>query len=273
MAPDPSAATKPPRRTGALHLATAWLTVLPVRTPTAPPDRIDGGRVIAAVPVLGLLLGGLTAAAACGLGHTRLPESVIGALCVALLALATRGMHLDGLADTADGLGCYGDRDRVRAVMRSGDIGPFGAATLVLVLLLQALTIAALAGEHRWYAIVFAILLGRTAVVIACRRAIPAANDHGFGALVAGTQRVSLVIWLLVCTALAAAAGWLEVPAAPPVFAVGAALRALGALIAVAVFAWAFTRHCARRTGGVSGDVLGATLELSTALALVLLLV
>lgn len=257
-------------RTGALHLAASWLTVVPVPGPRSAPDARDGARVIAVVPVLGLIIGTLTAAIAFGLDFTELPHLVTGALCVVFLALITRGMHLDGLADTADGLGCYGDPDRVRAVMRSGDVGPFGAATLALALLLQTAAIGALAGDHRWFAIAFAVYLGRVTVVIACRRGLPSANPDGFGALVAGTARTSVVVWLLLATALAVGAGWLDPLAAE--FTVSAAVRAGAVLVAVSAFAYAFTRHCARRIGGVSGDVLGATLELSTTLALVLLL-
>lgn len=257
-------------RTGALHLAASWLTVVPVPQPRPAPDARDGTRVIAVVPVLGLIIGTLTAAISFGFGFTELPHLVTGALCVAFLALISRGMHLDGLADTADGLGCYGAPERVRAVMRSGDVGPFGAATLALALLLQAAAIGALAGDHRWFAIAFAVFLGRIAVVVACRRGLPSANPDGFGALVAGTARTSVVVWLLFAAAAAGGAGWLDPPAAE--FSGSAAVRAVVAVAAVAAFATVFTRHCARRIGGVSGDVLGATLELSTTLALVLLL-
>ncbi|WP_298445881.1 adenosylcobinamide-GDP ribazoletransferase [Gordonia sp. (in: high G+C Gram-positive bacteria)] len=258
-------------RPGGVRLALSWLTVVPVPQPRSAPDRTDGRRVIAAVPVVGALLGAATAALAFGLGYTALPAPVIGALCVVFLALATRGMHLDGLADTADGLGCYGDPERVRAVMRSGDVGPFGAATLVLVLLLQALTVGGLAAESRWYDLAFAVFLGRVAVVIACRSGLPSANPDGFGALVAGTQRAAIAVWLVVAAIAVAGAGWLGA-GATPAFQLGAPIRAAIALIVVVAFGYAFTRHCARRIGGVSGDVLGATIELSTTLALVVLL-
>lgn len=256
----------------AIHLAASWLTVLPVPQPSSPPDRDDGKRVIAAVPALGLVLGCTTVAAGFILDHTSLPAVVIGVLCVAALALLTRGMHLDGLADTADGLGCYGDPERVRTVMRSGDLGPFGAATLVLVLLLQSLAIAALIDESRWYAVVFAIFLGRVAVVIACRRGLAPANADGFGALVAGTQRTAIAVWLVLAAGLAAATAWLDAGGGLASFSYWALIQALVALAATAAFAIIFTRHCARRAGGLTGDVLGATLELSTTLALVVLL-
>ncbi|MFC0313848.1 adenosylcobinamide-GDP ribazoletransferase [Gordonia phosphorivorans] len=243
------------------------MTVLPAPQPRTAPDARVGGAVIAALPVVGLLLGAATAAIGLGLSLTDLPDALIGALCVAFGALATRGMHLDGVADTADGLGCYGDPDRVRAVMRSGDVGPFGAATLALVLLVQSLGFGALIDESRWWTIALVIFLGRVAVLVACRRGLPAANADGFGALVAGSQRLSIPVWLAVAAAAAVGVGLLDDPIP------GAVAGAVAAVFAVAVFAYTFTRHCARRMGGVSGDVLGATIELSTTLALIVVLV
>ncbi|GEE03391.1 adenosylcobinamide-GDP ribazoletransferase [Gordonia spumicola] len=242
---------------GALHVAVSWLTVAPLPQPRAEMDRRTGGAAIAAVPVVGALLGCVAASAAFGLSFTRLPDLLIGVLVVALLALSTRGMHLDGLADTADGLGCYGDPEGVRAVMRSGDVGPFGAATLTVVLAVQAIGFSTLSADHSWPQIVFAVALGRVAVVYGCRRGLDAANADGFGALVAGTQRWSTVAW----TVVAFGAAW-------PL-----GVRAVCAVPAVVLFTVLFTAHCRRRMGGVSGDVLGAVVELSTAVAAVLLIV
>ncbi|MCF8589338.1 adenosylcobinamide-GDP ribazoletransferase [Gordonia liuliyuniae] len=239
----------------AVHVAVSWLTVAPVPAPRVEMDRSTGGAVIATVPLVGALLGGVAAAAAYGLSRTELPDLLVGVLIVALLALTTRGMHVDGLADTADGLGCYGDADRIREVMRSGDVGPFGAATLAIVLGAQSVAFGALAADERWWQAGFAVALARVAVVYVCRAGLPPANSNGFGALVAGTARWSILVW----TILAVGAAW-------PL-----GTRALCAVAAVAVFSVAFSAHCRRRMGGVSGDVLGAVIELSTALTLVIL--
>lgn len=240
-----------------IGVAVSWLTVAPLPTPRAEMNRRTGGAAIAAVPLVGVGLGGIAAAGAYGLSWTALPDLLIGVLVVALLALATRGMHVDGLADAADGLGCYGDPVRVREVMRSGDVGPFGAATLAIVLGAQATAFGALSADGRWWDIVFAVAVARVSAVYVCRTALPAAAGNGFGALVAGTQRWSIPIW----TVAAAAAAW-------PL-----GIRALCAVAAVAGFSYAFSAHCRRRMGGVTGDVIGAVVELTTALALVVLLV
>ena len=181
-------------------------------------------------------------------------------------------MHLDGLADTADGLGCYGPPERVAEVMRSGSAGPFGVATIAAVMIVDTAGFAALTGDSRWPAIAAAVFVGRVAAVIACRRSLPPARSTGFGALVAGTQRASIVVWsVLAIVAMVVAGGWQSL--SPNVFDVGSALGAAVTAVIVLGFAWLFTRHCARRMGGINGDVLGAVIELSTAIALVGLLI
>ncbi|MGW9267174.1 adenosylcobinamide-GDP ribazoletransferase [Gordonia terrae] len=262
----------PPTR--ALRTAFSWMTIAPVggHEASAAPDRSLGAAVMASVPVVGAVLGAGSAIAALGLSHTGLPTLLIGVLVVVLLATLTRGMHLDGLADTADGLGCYGPPERATEVMRSGTVGPFGVATLVLVLAVQSTGFAALADESRWYDLAFAIALGRLGAVIGTRRSLDPAHRNGFGALVAGTQHTSIAAWLLVAliatvplglSANGFDGGHLEVAAVVQGFAV---------VLGVAAVAWWFTRHCSRRMGGMTGDVLGATIELGVALAVVGLL-
>ncbi|QII05976.1 adenosylcobinamide-GDP ribazoletransferase [Rhodococcoides fascians A25f] len=248
-------------RADGLLLAFSWLTVLPVRGPEHV-DRHAAGRAIARAPIVGLALGGTCAAlvwVSITVGLSPLLSGLIG---VAATALLTRGMHLDGLADTADGLGCYGPPERAREVMKSGSAGPFGVAALALVLGIQAASVGQLAQLHMWWAIVFVSVIGRVSVVLACRRGIDAAAPTGFGALVAGTQSTALVaLWTGVATAM-------SVYIRPD--------RSWhGPLVVVVVLALAviLTRHCVRRFGGLSGDVLGAGIETTTALAAIGILV
>ncbi|MDO1480261.1 adenosylcobinamide-GDP ribazoletransferase [Rhodococcus ruber] len=230
-------------------LALSWLTVLPIRGP-GHIDRSAAGAAIAAAPVAGLVLGLGTAGAlwaAVAAGCTPLLAGLIG---VGFLGLATRGMHLDGLCDTADGLGCYGPPERAREVMKSGGAGPFGAATLVLVLGAQAASFGALADVRSWFAVVLAVTAGRVAVVLACRRGVAAAQGSGFGALVAGTQPLGVgVLWAVVAVV---AAAW----CVPGAWWAGPATVAVGLVAALLL-----VRHCVRRFGGLNGDALGAGLE------------
>ncbi|NMO03373.1 adenosylcobinamide-GDP ribazoletransferase [Gordonia sp. TBRC 11910] len=239
----------------AVGTAFSWLTVFPVPSTHEAPDRRVGAAAITAVPVVGAALGALAACAALGLSYTRAPTLLIGLLVVGLLALLTRGMHVDGLADTADGLGCYGSPERVREVMRGGSAGPFAIATLVLVLGIDAVCVATLANDRCWYAIGFAVMLSRVAAVVACRWTLTPSSPDGFGALVAGSQRWSIVVWTAVALAVAYPAG----------------LAAMATVPVAAVAIWWFSAHCARRMGGINGDVLGASIELTLAISLAVL--
>lgn len=240
-----------------LALAVSWLTVLPVRT--GPPDPRTAAAALRWAPLVGALVGGLAGAVLIGLAAVGVAPLVAGLLAVGAAALATRGMHVDGLADTADGLGCYGPPERALAVMREGGAGPFAVVTLVVVLGAQAAALAALAplGGRAVAAAALAAAAGRAAFCWAARRGVPAARPVGLGAAVAGSQPW----WVAPVWGLAlGAAGWgLAGPR-------GAAGIGAAALLTVAL-SW----HTARRFGGMTGDVLGAAAELAATAVLVAL--
>jgi adenosylcobinamide-GDP ribazoletransferase len=234
-----------------VRLAFSWLTVLPLRVRHV--DRAIAGTAISAAPLVGLVLGGAAAGLLLLLNLLDVGGLLAGFLVVGFLALATRGMHLDGLADTADGLGSYKSPERALAIMRDGPVGPFGVATLVLVLGAQAAAI------NGWPAVILAVATGRVAFVLCCH-SVPAARPEGLGALVANTQSLAApVFWTIGLLLLSPLADVAHPYLGPVAIALATGLVLL------------LVQHVQKRLGGITGDVLGAASELATTCVLVIL--
>ncbi|MFE9026711.1 adenosylcobinamide-GDP ribazoletransferase [Streptomyces iakyrus] len=248
-----------------LRFAFGTLTVIPVRVTRWDREAARGGMLCA--PLAGLAVG----AAAAGLGLVLLllgagaPLAAVAT--VAVPAVLTRGLHLDGLADTADGLGSGKPAEDALRIMKQSDIGPFGVITLVLTLLAQVAALAQ-AYDASWArgacAAVVSATLARLALTLAARAGVPAARPEGLGAAVAGVVPLRGAVLAAVAVAGAvAAAGALFGPYGP-VHAVLAVVLALAA-------AEALLRHCTRRFGGVTGDVFGGLAETAATTALIVL--
>ena len=255
----------------AWRLCVGTFTALPTQPPSHVGARTWGGAMLLApltvVPAaagwVGLAL--LTT-------HALLPYAVAAVLALVVTALLSRAMHLDGLADLADGLTSGHDHERSLEVMRRGNTGPAGAAALVLVLGLDAACLAALLTDsHGTVLAVTALVASRLAPAVCARRGIPAARPTGLGHGVAGTVTRRSLVGVVsvvslgaatVAAAVAAATGdessWWTMP-------LGAAVVALAGASGAATT----RRHAVRRLGGVTGDVIGAAMEIGLAAALV----
>ena len=175
-----------------LRLAVTLLTVVPLpgRPDESAPTRRQAGAAMAWAPVVGLAAGGI-AAGVLWVG-ARWAGPLLGAvLAITALAVLTGGLHLDGLADLADGLGSRRPAADALAIMKKSDIGPFGVVTLVLVLLVQVAALARAETAGRGVvAVVAAAVTARLALTLACRRGVPAARGSGLGALEIGRAHV-----------------------------------------------------------------------------------
>jgi adenosylcobinamide-GDP ribazoletransferase len=242
-----------------LRLAVTTFTIAPVRAGVV--DRRAARIAMGVAPYLGLGLGAVIAGIAIGLRHLGSPSLVTGLICVGLLAALTRGLHLDGLADTVDGLGSYQPPERALEIMKSPEVGPFGVVALMLAVTIPAACIAALA-DRPWWAVLASVAAacacGRLAAAFGCRHGVPAASPSGLGALVAETSgAVELALGVIVTVAVAMA----SVP--------GRSWQGPLAVIAGLGITVAFVAHATRRLGGITGDVLGACVEIASAVTFV----
>ena len=251
----------------ALRLALGTLTRLPVPTPRTV-DRQTAGAAMVLAPLVGGLLAlvvGVVVQVLAAHAPATASTALFAALAIAVLAYTTRGLHLDGLADTADALGSGRPPEQALQIARRSDIGPFGVVTVVLVLLVQVTAYAGLVGTGRAaLGLVIAAGTARLSLALSCARGVPAARSDGLGATVAGSVPIlaaaaAAIGWLAFCCGLTA----VLIPSAVP----ASALAVLGALLVTGIG----LRVCVRRLGGITGDVLGALIELSFAAALVIL--
>lgn len=233
-----------------LLAALQFLTIFPwPRRAHRSADEI--GQASTFFPLVGFGLGSILVLLN-SLLEDSMPGGLLSVTLVAGLALLTRGLHLDGLADTFDGLGAGGDRDRILRVMGDSRIGVFGVLAIVLVILFKLRAIESMS-EERWRALLMAPLLGRWAMVVLAYRS--KAAKEGLGSILIGHMGGRQLFFATV-VALVLVAGFSQTS--------GIAIMA-----GVAVFTMACKIYFHGRLGGVTGDTFGAVGELSETSVLV----
>ena len=213
-------------------------------------DEVSVGRSAGWFPLVGLLLGAFGSLAAASL-KDYLPSTVVAVLLVLLDALVTGALHYDGLADTADGFGAGRNREDVLRIMRDHAIGSYGGVALVVLIALKVTAYSALLRQSHWIpALILSPALGRWSILL-LTAALPYARPSA--SVVEGMGRRPLV-WgtLVVAAALGAARS-------------GRACAAAAAVVAVTA---CFGFYCRRRIGGITGDTLGASVQLCESAAL-----
>lgn len=228
--------------------ALAFLTVLPARA-----RRDDVGLRLAGVtwafPLVGLVVAAILAGADFLTSKVASPLSS-SVLTVTIWVLVTGAMNLDGLSDTADGFMVSAPRERRLDIMRDSHVGAFGAVALVLLLVAKVAFLSQLSGQGRLFALLFAPVLARVAVVLVAGFVLPARRD-GMGKAITANG-LSLAVNTLTVALLI----------------VGFGTPALVAAVAVAVTTLAWCVMALLKIGGYTGDVLGAIIETSEAAVL-----
>src|SRR3989338_3899519 len=234
-----------------LLIALQFLTCLPIRLASMPTAE-QLGRSLLWYPLVGFLLGLLL----CGLSNLLAgsPSLLHAALLLTAWVVLSGGLHLDGLADSADAwLGGLGDRERTLLIMKDPRSGPIAVVTLVLLLLLKFAALVALLEQGQWTALLLAPWVARGLLpLLFLTTAFVRAGGRG-QALAEHLPRQTLP-WLLAAHGLAIAlfgpAGWLAL------------------VLALVMFAW-LRRLMIARLGGTTGDTAGALVELVECVVLV----
>jgi adenosylcobinamide-GDP ribazoletransferase len=211
------------------------------------------GRSAIFFPVVGLILGLILVL----VNFLLLPFASAGLLSVilvTLLACMTRGLHLDGVGDTFDGLGAGGDRDRILSVMDDSHTGVFGLVAIVSVLLLKIHALESM-DIDRWRALLVAPILGRWAMVLLAYRSKAAKAGLGSNLIDHLQTKQFLLATVLALLLVASIFRW----------------NGIVMMAWVAIFTTASKSYFHRRLGGVTGDTFGAVGELSETSVMVLL--
>lgn len=242
------------------RLAIGTLTALPIQPPSVVDARTARSAVLLAplaVAPLGLAVGAVLWLA----GRFDVAPAATGLLAVGVLVLGSRAFHVDGLADTADGLTASYDRERSLSVMKSGAVGPAGAAALIVVLGLQAVGFASLVGCP--LAAVILVCLSRGVLALTCMDGVPAAEGDGLRTPFVGCLPLPLAVayWVGIASIGTLALGALDLPWRPVLAGFGIATLVIALLL----------RRATARLGGVTGDLFGASIELTLAALLVAL--
>ena len=233
----------------ALRSAVAFLTVIPVAADEGKPgDRLGRAYFPAVGALLGLMAGiafALTAA---------ITTPMLGAVAaIAVMAMLSGGLHLDGVADAADGLFGRGDRAHRLETMRDPRVGSFGAVALIVVLLGDVAALTALSPARAIVALVIGGALSRLAMlgVVAF---VPYVREAGLGVAAGGANRAFDLVLGSALAAIACLLDW---------------RHALVAVVLVGLTAVTVAFVARRMIGGATGDIYGATTELCLLAALV----
>ncbi|HWF08699.1 MAG TPA: adenosylcobinamide-GDP ribazoletransferase [Bryobacteraceae bacterium] len=229
--------------------AVAFLTRFPVGRMIVC-DSTELARSAGWFPLIGIFLGAIYYLAATTL-RTHLPLGVVSVLFVILDGIATGALHFDGLTDTADGFGGGKSSEDILRIMRDHAIGSYGGFALASAIVLKVTAYTALLNRSNWVvALILTPAMGRWAILLLtatlryARQSRSVTEGMGKGALLWGT-----VLMLLALTA-------------------SKSLRACIALLVIVTVTAGFGLHCRRRIGGITGDTLGANLQLCECAAL-----
>jgi adenosylcobinamide-GDP ribazoletransferase len=236
--------------------ALSFLTILPVGHPSLSEEKELAGSMVF-FPLVGLIIG-LILTLGYYLFSFLFSRSLVLWLLIGLLAFLTRGLHLDGLADTVDGLASGGTKEKILEVMRDSRIGAFGVISLILLFGAKFFCLDQIPDSSLPCSFIVMSVLGRNAMVLVCYRSFYARREGLAKPFVEHLRIHEVAVSFL--SALGIALLLMR-------------LQGIVAFVGVALFSLGCRFFFKRRLGGITGDVLGATNEFSEVLCLVILIV
>ena len=227
-------------------ISVQFLTRLPVRLADQPSDKALGQSLLF-YPLVGCLLGSILIGSAWLLSGS--PPLVTAALLVTLWVLLTGGLHLDGLADSADAwIGGMGDRAKTLAIMKDPNCGPAGVTSIALILLLKFAALHSLVIANEWITVLLATTLARTLLPLLFLTT-PYVRSNGLGAALATHQprewSLAVIVATFAAILLLTDSHYLVLPL-------------------TAVITFLLLRHrMLHRIAGTTGDTAGALVEIT----------
>ncbi|MCP4137222.1 MAG: adenosylcobinamide-GDP ribazoletransferase [bacterium] len=241
----------------AFILQIQFLTRIPLPVEVEFDDDIFARSFVFA-PLIGLLIGAVLGGVYYLVGLTG-KELITAIAVVTALVFMTGALHLDGLADAADGLFSNRPKERVLEIMKDSRIGTNGTVAIVLILILKIGLLVSLDKTNLFYYIIVMPVFSRMSIAWIAGISGYARDDKGMGsAIVEKTGLTTIILATLI--ALAAA-----------VLFIG--LMAAAAAFAVILFTVLLSRYSTKKIGGITGDIIGANIELSEVVFLISILV
>lgn len=226
-------------------IALQFLTVLPIELKTIPTAQ-QNGRAILFYPMVGLIIGGILFITACLLA--KLPIVLLASIIITLWIWLTGGVHLDGLADTADAwVGGFGDKQRTLQIMKDPSCGPIGVLSLVIICLLKFVLIYVLIEQHQTLFLILVPIVGRVVPSILFLTT-SYVREKGLGRSLTD-HLPKIASWIITGFVLLLPLYW--------------EWQGLITIIGF-VSSLVYLRHLfIKRIGGITGDTVGAAIEIS----------
>ncbi|HEY3373920.1 MAG TPA: adenosylcobinamide-GDP ribazoletransferase [Candidatus Aquicultor sp.] len=242
----------------AFRLALSFLSILPAGLKDEVDDRTIRGSVVF-FPVVGAIIGIILLAIG-WLAKNILEPLALSAVIVVALAVLTRGLHLDGLADTFDGLFGGTGKECILDIMKDSRIGSFGVVAIVAVLLLKAVILAQILGQSTWLAVLALVVfpvIGRWSACVSLGTQRYARGSGGLGESFTRLSDTRVVIATSIITLVVVGSLLL--------------LWTVPVMLSALALTLAFNVMVGRKIGGITGDTVGAIVEINEVAALLVM--